>query len=166
MSRNYSKGTYTVGEIAEIVMKKNPGRFKNVRIAHRQVNKTMVKMQIGDINGKKRCMLIPAKDAERLVEAITNSPRKKIKRGQVSIFEDLGRGRESDPTTAAIASELFGDSPADVFDKYTPHVKKKEAPEKTILPIPAGLTAEQVDAAARLWSAWVDFCAAFNRSEE
>lgn len=148
MSRNYSKGTYTVGEIAEIVMKKNPGRFKNVRIAHRQVNKTMVKMQIGDINGKKRCMIIAAKDAERLVEAISNSPRKKIKRGQVSIFED------------------FGDSPADVFNKYTPHVKKKEDPEKHSLPVPAGLTAEQVEAAARLWSAWADFCAAFNRSEE
>ena len=38
MARNYSKGTYTVNEIAEIVFKKCPGRFKDVSIAHRQVN--------------------------------------------------------------------------------------------------------------------------------
>ena len=138
MARNYSKGTYTVNEIAEIVFKKCPGRFKDVSIAHRQVNKMMAKLGIGDINGKKRCMYISANDTDRLIEAIVNSRTRKTKKPGEQIN---------------LAEIMTQKDPVKWMEPYTPHAKKNEEEEPTAEaePVP---TAEQVAAVADLVRAW------------
>lgn len=138
MARNYSKGTYTVNEIAEIVFKKCPGRFKDVSIAHRQVNKMMAKLGIKDINGKRRCMFITATDTARLVDAIVNSRTRKTKKP----------GEQID-----LAEFMTQKNPTKWADPYTPHAKKNEEEEPTAEaePVP---TAEQVAAVADLVRAW------------
>lgn len=136
MARNYSKGTYTVNEIAEIVFKKCPGRFKDVSIAHRQVNKMMAKLGIKDINGKRRCMLITATDTARLVDAIVNSRTRKTKK----------------PGEQISLPEILNGKPLAFLDPYTPRNLTEEEPEAE--PAPEELTAEQVAAVADLVRAW------------
>ena len=135
MARNYSKGTYTVNEIAEIVFKKCPGRFKDVSIAHRQVNKMMAKLGIKDINGKRRCMFITATDTARLVDAIVNSRTRKTKK----------------PGEQISLPEILNGKPLAFLDPYTPRNLTEEEPEK---PAPEEFTAEQVAAVADLVRAW------------
>lgn len=145
MARNYSKGTYTVNEIAEIVFKKCPGRFKDVGIAHRQVNKMMQKLGIKDINGKRRCMLITATDTARLVDAIVNSRTRKTKKPG----EQIG-----------LAEFMTQKNPTEWADPYTPHAKKdeEEEPAAEAEHVP---TAEQVEAVADLARAWERVIKAF-----
>lgn len=145
MARNYSKGTYTVNEIAEIVFKKCPGRFKDVSIAHRQVNKMMAKLGIGDINGKKRCMYISANDTDRLIEAIVNSRTRKTKKPGEQIN---------------LAEIMTQKDPVKWMEPYTPHAKKNEEEEPTAEAehVP---TAEQVAAVADLVRAWERVIKAF-----
>ena len=144
MARNYSKGTYTVNEIAEIVFKKCPGRFKDVRIAHRQVNKMMAKLGIGDINGKRRCMLITATDTARLIDAIVNSRTRKTKKPGEQIN---------------LAEIMTQKDPVKWMEPYTPHAKKnEEEPTAEAEPVP---TAEQVAAVANLVRAWERVIKAF-----
>ena len=113
MARNYSKGTYTVNEIAEIVFKKCPGRFKDVSIAHRQVNKMMAKLGIKDINGKRRCMFITATDTARLIDAIVNSRTRKTKK----------------PGEQISLPEILNGKPLAFLDPYTPRNLTEEEPE-------------------------------------
>ena len=144
MARNYSKGTYTVNEIAEIVFKKCPGRYKDVSIAHRQINKMMAKLGIKDINGKKRCMFITATDKDLLVDAIVNSRTRKTKKPGEQIN---------------LAEIMTQKDPVKWMEPYTPHTKKnEEEPEE---PAPEELTAEQVAAVADLVRAWGRFNKAF-----
>lgn len=135
MARNYSKGTYTVNEIAEIVFKKCPGRFKDVSIAHRQVNKMMAKLGIKDINGKRRCMFITATDTARLIDAIVNSRTRKTKK----------------PGEQISLPEILNGKPLAFLDPYTPRNLTEEEPEE---PAPEEFTAEQVAAVADLVRAW------------
>ena len=135
MARNYSKGTYTVNEIAEIVFKKCPGRFKDVSIAHRQVNKMMAKLGIKDINGKRRCMFITATDTARLVDAIVNSRTRKTKK----------------PGEQISLPEILNGKPLAFLDPYTPRNLTEEEQEE---PAPEEFTAEQVAAVADLVRAW------------
>ena len=135
MARNYSKGTYTVNEIAEIVFKKCPGRFKDVSIAHRQVNKMMTKLGIKDINGKRRCMFITATDTARLVDAIVNSRTRKTKK----------------PGEQISLPEILNGKPLAFLDPYTPRNLTEEEQEE---PAPEEFTAEQVAAVADLVRAW------------
>ena len=146
MARNYSKGTYTVNEIAEIVFKKCPGRFKDVSIAHRQVNKMMAKLGIKDINGKRRCMFITATDTARLVDAIVNSRTRKTKKPGEQIN---------------LAEIMTQKNPVKWMEPYTPHAKKNEEEEPTAEPAPEEFTAEQVAAVADLVRAWGRFNKAF-----
>ena len=144
MARNYSKGTYTVNEIAEIVFKKCPGRFKDVSIAQRQVNKMMAKLGIKDINGKRRYMFITATDTARLVDAIVNSRTRKTKKP----------GEQID-----LAEFMTQKNPTKWADPYTPHAKKnEEEPTAEAEPVP---TAEQVEAVADLARAWARVIKAF-----
>lgn len=142
MARNYSKGTYTVNEIAEIVFKKCPGRFKDVSIAHRQVNKMMAKLGIKDINGKRRCMFITATDTARLIDAIVNSRTRKTKK----------------PGEQISLPEILNGKPLAFLDPYTPRNLTEEEPEE---PTPEEFTAEQVAAVVDLVRAWGRFNKAF-----
>lgn len=137
MARNYSKGTYTVNEIAEIVLKKCPGRYKDVSIAHRQINKMMAKLGIKDINGKKRCMFITATDTDRLVDAIVNSRTRKTKKPGEQIN---------------LAEIMTQKDPVKWLEPYTGTREELEIkPTEEAEPVP---TAEQVEAVADLVRAW------------
>lgn len=90
MARNYSKATYTIGEIAKIVYDKCPGRYKNEKIAGREVCRIMKEMGIDDINGKKRFKQIAANDAVKIIRHMLDEMNRKQKRRaqQVSLFDD------------------------------------------------------------------------------
>ena len=145
MKRNYKKGVYTLREIGEDVYKKCPGRFKNEESAYAMAKTTAQRLGIGDINGKKRCKFITATDAKTIVETIQRTPSKKAKRAeQVSLFDRdvnwLGW-----------------------LDDYTPDVEKSE-PEP--LPVPQGLTQEQVEAIADFMAAWKRLCEVYKLTED
>ena len=111
---------------------------------------TATKLGIGDINGKKRCKYIAANDAQAIVVAIKSTRSKKGKRKgevvQLSIFDKTA------------------DEQLDWLDKYTPHVEK--TPEPVALPVPHGMTPEQVDAIAAFWQAWKHLCEVLGNGEE
>ena len=139
MSINYSKGVYTLKEIAEDLLKKCPGRFSNIESANAVARATARKLGVDDINGKKRCKLIKATDARAIINAVINSKpgkARKAKTGQISLFDD---------------------EPLAFLDPYTKHATKK-ASEPIALPVPEGLTPEQVDAIAGFMQAWKRLC--------
>ena len=91
MARNYTKGIYTFAEIGEIIHKKCPGRYKDATVASRMATRKAKELGIGDINGKKKFMLIPKNDAERIVSAVVNGrTRRKRTAEQISLGEFLG----------------------------------------------------------------------------
>lgn len=153
MSRNYSKGVYTLEEIAQIVLEKCPGRFKHLNSAYASVKSTMTELGIEDINGKKRYKLIAARDAERIIDAIRGKSRGRVRKekraAQVSLFD-----RDVNWTGW--------------LDEYTPDIEKTEPEQAEVsgLPdIPAGLTREEVDAIAAFMLAWQKLSDAFNKRE-
>lgn len=90
MARNYTKGIYTFAEIGEIIHKKCPGRYKDATVASRMATRKAKELGIGDINGKKKFMLIPKNDAERIVSAVVNGrTRRKRTAEQISLGEFL-----------------------------------------------------------------------------
>ena len=109
MARNYTKGIYTFAEIGEIIHKKCPGRYKDATVASRMATRKAKELGIGDINGKKKFMLIPKNDAERIVSAVVNG-RTRRKR----IAEQISLG------------EFLKDDQIDWLEPYTPHSKKKD----------------------------------------
>lgn len=139
MSRkNYSKGVYTLEEIAQIVFDKCPGRFKHLESAYASVKSTMAELSIKDINGKKRYMLISANDANRIIDAIVNKRAKHHKKsGQLSFFGD----EWSEP------------------EKVTRQTERRPAkvPE---------LTEEQADAINNFMTAWKRLAEAYGNTKE
>ena len=90
MARNYTKGIYTFAEIGEIIHKKCPGRYKDATVASRMATRKAKELGIGDINGKKKFMLIPKNDAERIVSAVVNGRTKRKRTAeQISLGEFL-----------------------------------------------------------------------------
>lgn len=131
MARNYSKATYTIGEIAEIVHGKCPGRYKNEKIAGREVCRIMKELGIDDINGKKRFKQIAATDAVKIIRYMLDEMNRKQKRRaqQVSLFddgivdwldpytEDIQEGPEIVETERAASVEEI--DPRDLFEAIT-----------------------------------------------
>ena len=107
MARNYKKGVYTFAEIGEIIHKKCPGRYKDATVASRMATRKAKELGIGDINGKKKFMLIPKTEAERIVSAVVN-----------------GRTRTADQIS--LGEFLDDDQIIDWLEPYTPHSKKKD----------------------------------------
>ena len=115
MARNYTKGIYTFAEIGEIIHKKCPGRYKDATVASRMATRKAKELGIGDINGKKKFMLIPKNDAERIVSAVVNGrTRRKRTAEQISLGEFLG-----------------GDQ-IDWLEPYTVHIPKEKPYTPTI----------------------------------
>ena len=90
MARNYKKGVYTFAEIGEIIHKKCPGRYKDATVASRMATRKAKELGIGDINGKKKFMLIPKTEAERIISAVVNGRTKRRRTAeQISLGEFL-----------------------------------------------------------------------------
>lgn len=110
MARNYKKGVYTFAEIGEIIHKKCPGRYKDATVASRMATRKAKELGIGDINGKKKFMLIPKTEAERIISAVVNGRTKRRRTAeQISLGEFLD-----------------DDQIIDWLEPYTPHSKKKD----------------------------------------
>ncbi len=118
MARNYKKGVYTFAEIGEIIHKKCPGRYKDATVASRMATRKAKELGIGDINGKKKFMLIPKTEAERIVSAVVN-----------------GRTRRRRTTEQISLGEFLDDDHLiDWLEPYTPHSKKKDYESPIIEP--------------------------------
>lgn len=80
MAKSAKKGTYTFNELGAIIMKKYPGKFKDLKSASVQVAHVAQRLKIEDINGKKKYKQITASDADRVLEdmreSYENHPRK------------------------------------------------------------------------------------------
>ena len=110
MARNYKKGVFTFAEIGEIIHKKCPGRYKDATVASRMATRKAKELGIGDINGKKKFMLIPKNEAERIVSAVVN-----------------GRTRRRRAAEQISLGEFLDDKQIiDWLEPYTPHIKKKD----------------------------------------
>ena len=130
MARNYKKGVFTFAEIGEIIHKKCPGRYKDATIASRMATRKAKELGIGDINGKKKFMLIPKNEAERIVSAVVNGrTRRRRTAEQISLGEFLD-----------------DDHLIDWLEPYTPHSKKKDyAPPIIELTEDEPLTKEELE---------------------
>lgn len=76
MAKNAKKGTYTFNELGAIVMKKYPGKFKDLKSASVQVAHVAQRLKIEDINGKRKYKQITASDADRILEDMRESYEK------------------------------------------------------------------------------------------
>lgn len=76
MAKNAKKGTYTFNELGAIVMKKYPGKFKDLKSASVQVAHVAQRLKIEDINGKRKYKQITASDADRVLEDMRESYEK------------------------------------------------------------------------------------------
>ena len=113
MSQFYKKGVYTLDEISDLIIKKNPGRFKNHDSAYASVKAVARDLNIGDINGKKRNKLIAARDAERILEVLKTTHRKGKTKKVIKAV--------SKPSKAEQVS-LFDDGIIDWLEPYTAHI--------------------------------------------
>ena len=114
MSRNYSKGVFTLEEISQMVLDKFPGRFKNLKSAYATVKATVTELGIEDINGKKRYKLISARDADRVLARIREKARVKK------------TAPKAEKKTKAVQVSLFDKGVVDWLEPYTQHVEKDE----------------------------------------
>lgn len=89
MAKESKKFVFTLNEIGGHAFKKWPGRWKNQESAYASVKAIAQRLEIGDINGKKKYKLIAAKDAARILEELTKTERKKAKHGQADLFSLL-----------------------------------------------------------------------------
>lgn len=89
MAKDSKKFVFTLNEIGGHAFKKWPGRWKNQESAYASVKAIAQRLEIGDINGKKKYKLIAAKDAARILEELTKTERKKAKHGQADLFSLL-----------------------------------------------------------------------------
>ena len=89
MAKDSKKFVFTLNEIGGHAFKKWPGRWKNQESAYASVKAIAQRLEIGDINGKKKYKLIAAKDAARILEELTKTEKKKAKHGQADLFSLL-----------------------------------------------------------------------------
>ena len=130
---DYKKGVYTLDEIADFIIKTNPGRFKNHASAYASVKTTARELGVGDINGKKRCKLIAARDVERIVSRLDGMRRK-----------SPGKPKANKPKRAEQVT-LFDEGVLDWLEPYTPDVSKDPEPIVTDEPMTARDLAAKVD---------------------
>ena len=126
MSRNYKKGIYTLQEITEELIKRNPGRFKNEASAYSSVKQATKDLAIEDINGKKKYKQIAARDAERILEHLG------------------GKKRRTRAPKKATQVSLFDEGVVDWLEPYTPN-HKATAPAYKDEPITADEIAERLE---------------------
>lgn len=104
MAKTAKKGTFTFKELGEIIMRKYPGKFKDLASASVQCAHVAQRLGIEDINGKKKYKQITASDAERVLEDMRNSydnhPRK-----QATPIEKAVRDAEKFAEPQAVTSE-------------------------------------------------------------
>lgn len=73
MAKNSAKATYTLTELGEIVMRKFPGHYKDIKNAASTVSYFANRLEIKDINGKKKFKHIAAADAEKIIATMRES---------------------------------------------------------------------------------------------
>ena len=103
------KYTYTFKEIAEDVMKKLPGHYKNFDSANATVRATARELGINDINGKGKYKIVPAVQAEIILKAVIERATRRPYTPSTPIEQEIRRAEKAESVTVKeeTTSEIF-----------------------------------------------------------
>lgn len=141
MAKNYSKAVYSLYEIRDILMQRNPGFYKQPHSAYEAVRRTAERLGCEDVNGKKKYRQISARDAEKVLAECEAFIHKKDRRPeQATIFDFSG----------------------------VDWIEPEEQKEAETPPVPAmdQITEEQAEAIANFFEAWRRLAEAYGHTGE
>ena len=118
MAKKYA---YTFKEIAEEVMRKLPGHYKNFDSANATVRTTARELNINDINGKGHHKIVPAVHAEIILKAVIEKATRRPYTPSTPIESAI---REAEKEDVAIKAEV---------PTLTVEQKAENIPEKYII---------------------------------
>lgn len=99
------KYTYTFKEIAEDVIKKLPGHYKNFDSANATVRATARELGINDINGKGKYKIVPAVQAEIILKAVIERATRRPYTPSTPIEQEIRRAEKAESDVFQIPSE-------------------------------------------------------------
>ena len=99
------KYTYTFKEIAEDVMKKLPGHYKNFDSANATVRATARELGINDINGKGKYKIVPAVQAEVILKAVIERATRRPYTPSTPIEQEIRRAEKAESEVFEIPAE-------------------------------------------------------------
>ena len=128
------KYTYTFKEIAEDVMKKLPGHYKNFDSANATVRATARELGINDINGKGKYKIVPAVQAEIILKAVIERATRRPYTPSTPIEQEIRRSEKEEVAVASVsidpAMKYAAQRTAELLTQTGPFEKNITATEK------------------------------------
>lgn len=128
------KYTYTFKEIAEEVMRKLPGHYKNFDSANATVRTTARELGIKDINGKGHHKIVPAVHAELILKAVIEKATRRPYTPSTPIESAIREAEKEDVAVQSIkiepAMKHAAQRTAELITQTGPFEKKLTATEK------------------------------------
>lgn len=128
------KYTYTFKEIAEDVMKKLPGHYKNFDSANATVRATARELGINDINGKGKYKIVPAVQAEIILKAVIERATRRPYTPSTPIEQEIRRAEKEEVAVASVsidpAMKYAAQRTAELLTQTGPFEKNITATEK------------------------------------
>lgn len=114
MAKKYA---YTFKEIAEEVMRKLPGHYKNFDSANATVRTTARELGIKDINGKGHHKIVPAVHAELILKAVIEKATRRPYTPSTPIESAIREAEKEEVAIKAEVPTLTVDQKAEVIEK-------------------------------------------------
>lgn len=114
MAKKYA---YTFKEIAEEVMRKLPGHYKNFDSANATVRTTARELGIKDINGKDHHKIVPAVHAELILKAVIEKATRRPYTPSTPIESAIREAEKEEVAIKAEVPTLTVDQKAEVIEK-------------------------------------------------
>ena len=131
MAKKYA---YTFKEIAEEVMRKLPGHYKNFDSANATVRTTARELNINDINGKGHHKIVPAVHAEIILKAVIEKATRRPYTPSTPIESAIREAEKEDVAVQSIkidpAMKHAAQRPAELITQTGPFEKNITATEK------------------------------------
>ena len=131
MAKKYA---YTFKEIAEEVMRKLPGHYKNFDSANATVRATARELGIKDINGKGKYKIVPAVQAEIILKAVIERATRRPYTPSTPIEQEIRRAEREDVAVASVsidpAMKHAAQRTAELITQTGPFEKNITATEK------------------------------------
>ena len=128
------KYTYTFKEIAEEVMRKLPGHYKNFDSANATVRTTARELGIKDINGKGHHKIVPAVHAELILKTVLDKATRRPYTPSTPIESAIREAEKEDVAVQSIkiepAMKHAAERTAELITQTGPFEKKLTATEK------------------------------------
>lgn len=128
------KYTYTFKEIAEEVMRKLPGHYKNFDSANATVRTTARELGIKDINGKGHHKIVPAVHAELILKTVLDKATRRPYTPSTPIESAIREAEKEDVAVQSIkiepAMKHAAQRTAELITQTGPFEKKLTATEK------------------------------------